>query len=156
MPDLSGEGAQGDLHCPAIADDPGLAVAAVQSELAQKRSAPDATRSMPVSFHGLGSHELARHLPHKQLCATHDFFRILEGSMTMHTIQGDRMSHDFMVQMYAVFSEPNEDGPVGVPDRIVQASPAGLPLCWNIGGLDLMICQQICPFGAWMLQAMSA
>ena len=53
MPDLSGEGAQGDLHCPAIADDPGLAVAAVQSELAQKRSAPDATRSMPVSFHGL-------------------------------------------------------------------------------------------------------
>ena len=63
---------------------------------------------MPVSFHGPVPQQVARSFPSKRICQqlSLSFFRILEGRMTMHTVQGGRSDDtDFLVQVYVAFAD---------------------------------------------------
>ena len=98
---------------------------------ATKSAAADAASAMPVSFHGLGANQLEQRLPGRRKCNGYSFFRILEGRMSKHTIQGSPVSHDFLVQMYAAFSEEGADRMLDSSVETVSVAPAGLPLCWG-------------------------
>eukprot|EP00435_Cladocopium_sp_Y103_P052226 s335_g16.t1 len=102
-------------------------------------AAADAASAMPVSFHGLGANQLEQRLPGKRKCSGYSFFRLLEGRMSKHTIQGGPVSHDFLAQMYAAFSEEGADRVLDSSLETVSVAPAGLPLSWDTGELDLQV-----------------
>lgn len=116
-------------------------VARAQSDLIVERngsdggSALDAAHTMPATFHGPGPTQLQTTLPgNRKRLTGHSFFRILDGRVSKHTVQGQRLQHDFLVQMYAAFSR----GDSGDPDDFesVIASPAGMPLSWDTRDVD--------------------
>ena len=111
----------------------------VSQGYATQSAAADAASAMPVSFHGIGANQLEQRLSGRRKCNCYSFFRILEGRMSKHTIQGDHVSHDYLVQMYAAFSEEGADR---MPDsrlETVSVAPAGLPLSWDTSELDLQV-----------------
>lgn len=101
----------------------------------------EAAHAMPVSFHGPGATQLAKSFPSKRNCRELSFFRILEGRMTKHTVQGGRGEDvDFLVQLCAAFGE----GPARPPES-VSTSPAGMPLGWDTGDLSFeTLCHGLC------------
>ena len=107
--------------------------------------AAQAAYKMPVSFHGPGPQQVARSFSSKRICKELSFFRILEGRMTMHTVQGGRSDDcDFLVQMYVAFAEISDTDTAAPPDSVL-ASPTGLPLGWDTGNLDFVtLCNGLC------------
>lgn len=89
----------------------------------------DVTHTTPVSFHGPGPAQIDKNLSGVFRCKDSSFFRILDGRMSKHTVQGERVVHDFLVQMYVAFAEE------GVTETI-SITPAGLPLSWDAGELN--------------------
>lgn len=93
------------------------------------------THEMQDSFHaGPHTHLLQRELPGKHLCNDRTFFRILEGNMSKHTVQGQglrgqRKAYNFMIQVYSAFTNETED-----KDHVatcVYAWAVGMPLTWG-------------------------
>ena len=108
--------------------------------------AAQAAHKMPVSFHGPGPQQVARSFPSKRICQQLSFFRILEGRMTMHTVQGGRSDDtDFLVQLYVAFADISDTDTAAAPPESVLTSPTGLPLGWDIGDLDFpTLCNGLC------------
>ena len=113
-------------------------------------NATHAAHSMPFSFHGPGPSQLEKVLPSKKKCRDMSFFRILEGRMAKHTIQGGRSSADFLVQLYAAFSDVGESEPTTPAERI-STCPAGMPLGWDTDSIEFQtLCSGLC---FWELSA---
>ena len=89
-----------------------------------------------ISFHGASSSTLEQYLSEHGPCVGFTFFRILDGNMAKHTVQGERLesSYDFLTQAYCGFSTdgtlPSEDSGDSVNGHLL-VSPSGMPTIWD-------------------------
>ena len=98
-----------------------------------------ATHVTRDAFHaGPQTHLVERELQGKHLRKDCTFFRILDGNMAKHTVQGqgwlgEKRTYDFMIQVYSAFTkEAQEDHPA----TCVYAWAVGLPLTWDTGEIS--------------------